>query len=83
MTNADAFLNYGLGGLIFVSMVIPMAIYILRDKDRQIAHRDEELARARSENADLRRVLEPIAPAMTDMSRTLQTAITILERSRP
>lgn len=82
-TGTEAFLNYGIGGLIFVSMVIPLALYILKDKDRQIAYREEELARTRAELADLRRVIEPISPALTEMGRTMQTAITILqERSK-
>jgi len=82
-TDVGSLVNYGLGGLIFVSMVVPMAIYIVRDKDRQIAYREEELARAKAELNDLRRVLEPIAPTLQDMGRTVQTAITLLERSRP
>lgn len=82
-TDLSSLVNYGLGGLIFVSMVVPLALYIIRDKDRQIAYREEELIRARAELADLRRVLEPIAPAINEMSRTMTTAIAILERSKP
>lgn len=78
MTATDSLLNYGLAGIITVAIVIPMAIYILRDKDRQLKEKDGEIVRLRGELADLRRVLDPIAPAMTKMGETVKTAIDVI-----
>lgn len=76
------FAQYGLAGLMFATIVIPLAIYILRDKDRQIQKAEAEIIRQRGELAELRKVLDPIAPALSEMGRTMSTAINILERTR-
>ncbi len=82
-TGLDGLVNYGLAGVIVVSMVIPMALYILRDKDRQLKEKEVEITRQRAENADLRRVLDPIAPALTEVGRVMNLAIQIIGRSGP
>lgn len=82
MGASEQLLNYGLAGLIVVAFVIPMAIYILRDKDRQLKAKDDEIVRQRVELSELRRLLEPIAPAMTEMGATVKTAIDVLSSRR-
>lgn len=74
----EEFANYGIGGLMFLTVVIPLALYILRDKDKQIVKAENEVVRMRGELAELRQVLDPIAPAITEMSRTMGQAITLL-----
>lgn len=82
-TSADGLLNYGLSGLIVVAFVIPMAIYILRDKDRQLKAKDEEIIRLRGEAADLRRVLDPIASSLSEVGRVMNLAISVISHRDP
>jgi hypothetical protein len=74
--------SYGLAGLLTVVIIIPMAIYILRDKDKQILGKDAEVIRLREENVKMREVLEQFPPAIQEMTRTLSMAIQVLERSK-
>lgn len=75
--------SYGLGGLIFVTMVVPLAIYILRDKERQLAAVRADLERERQEKTALRQSLdEKFVPALQQSSSTLSEVIRLLD-SRP
>lgn len=71
-------LNYGLAGLIVVLFVIPMGLYIIRDKERQIKELQGEIVRQRGEMADLRRVLDPIVPALSEQARVMNLAVVAL-----
>lgn len=71
-TPEDAWLRYGLAGLLVVTVILPMAIYIVRDKEKQIRALQEEVARQRGELADLRRTLDPVASSMTRMSHVME-----------
>lgn len=75
--------SYGLGGLIFVTMVIPLALYVLRDKDKQLRAKDEEITRLRSENAAMRQAAdEKTQPLLQQVASVLAEAIRALDRTR-
>jgi hypothetical protein len=72
--------SYGLGGLIFVTMVVPLAIIIRGMYERQITRLEEEVVRQRGEMAELRKALDPVAPALAEMGTTMRTAIQVLSK---
>lgn len=75
--------NYGLAGVIFVSMVIPLATLIYRNLEKQIAAKDAEIIRMRESEDALRRTMDAISPALAEQARAMGMAIALLnERSR-
>jgi hypothetical protein len=78
--NGATWQSYGVLGLVMTSVVLPMALIIRALYERQITDLKEERARLRSENAELRKNWENIGPAISDMSRTVAGAITVLDR---
>lgn len=77
-TGPEGFVNYGIAGLLFLVCIIPMAIYIVKDKEKQIKAKDAEIARLLTDNVEMRRVLEEFPPAIQDMTRTMSVAIQFL-----
>lgn len=75
--------TYGLAGLLFVAIIVPLAVYIAREKDKQIAYRDGEIDRQREELANLRRTLELFPPAIQEMTRMVSTAIQVIQGGHP
>lgn len=71
--------TYGLAGLLFVTIIIPLAVYIAREKDKQIVYRDNENARLRTEIIDMRKTLELFPPAIQEMTRMVSTAIQVIQ----
>lgn len=70
-------LNYGVAG-IATTFVIALALFIKSLYEKQLKKAEDEIVRLRGENADLRRVLDPIAPALADMGRAVSSAITVI-----
>ena len=74
--------SYGLGGLIFVTMVLPMAVWILKYLLKQIGKLETEIERLRGEAVENRRALERAVDAVAENTRVTSTAVTIMERTR-
>lgn len=78
----DTYLSYGLAGLIVVTIVLPMALYIKRMWQERIAESRADLLRAQAENIEYRKALEQFPPVLAEMTRTMKTTLAIVERSR-
>lgn len=70
--------NYGLAGVIFLSMVIPLATLIYKGMTSQLAAKEAEIARMRDSEERLRKTMEGIAPALIEQARVVQSAIAVL-----
>lgn len=74
--------QFGFSG-IFAAAVVWLALYILKDKNKQLDAKDTEIVRLREELAGLRmRVIEPLAPALDGMTRTLNSAVIAMAAAR-
>jgi hypothetical protein len=74
--------SYGLGGLIFVTMVLPMAVWILKYLLRQIAELKSDLERMRSDAVQNRTSLEAAVNLVAESTRSVVSLTAIMERSR-
>lgn len=66
--------SFGLVGILFTVLVIPMAVYIVRDKDKQLAEKRNELA-------TLRASLDTITVGLNDAATAMKTAMSMLSDS--
>lgn len=75
--------QFGAVGFVMVAVVIPMALYIIKEKDKRIAEKDATIAKQQLELVEARRVLEQFPPAISDMTTTVKTSLALLEGRQP
>lgn len=82
-TGLSSLANYGLGGVIFLFMVIPLATLIYRMLMQQIKDKEAEIVRMRASEASLRTTMDAIVPALAEQGRAVSLAIALLnERAK-
>ncbi len=75
----NPYAQFGVSG-VFAGVIVWLARYILKDKERQLDQRDVEIIRLRGEAVDLRKTIEAFTGVLSENTQATKTMIAVLDR---